>query len=563
MPRNSIQNIRAEFDGYGADTFRRDALAGITVAAVALPLALAFGVASGASAAAGLVTAILAGLVIGGLSGAPYQISGPTGAMSAVLIVLAQRHGLPGIWVAGLMSGAILLVVGVLRLGRFIAFVPSPVVTGFTSGIAAIIAIGQIDNLLGVRTTPVDSAVLKLAGYFGGGFTPDWHAPALGGLVVATMVLWPKPWNARFPASLLGIVAATAVTIVAGWDVAQIGAIPRTLILDERLTLGAIPWAQWRDFVAPAATIAALGAVESLLCGAVASNMTGIRLHANQELIAQGVGNMLIPFFGGVPATAAIARTSVGIKSGGRTRLTGIVHAGVLLASMFALAPIMSRIPLAGLAGVLIVTAWRMNEWEAIHYIFGRRLKTAMATFAITLAATVALDLTQAILIGAFLSGAVFLSQIARLDIDVQPVDVNRLRERGIALAHPADGIRVGYLTGPLFFAATDRFNEAFRHLEGVQILILSMRGVPLVDTSGLQALLAAHDRLAAQGGRLMLAGAHGNVRRILERGGVVAAIGAENLFWGADQAIIAAERLLADGGPPEDRPPPAPPTAG
>ncbi len=563
MPRNSVENIRAEFAGYDADTFRRDVLAGITVAAVALPLALAFGVASGATAAAGLVTAIIAGLVIGSLSGAPYQISGPTGAMSAVLIVLAQRHGLPGIWVAGLLSGAALLVVGALRLGRFIAFVPSPVVTGFTSGIAAIIAIGQIDNLLGVQTAKVDSAVLKIAGYFDGGLAPDWHALTLGGLVIATMVAWPRAWNARFPASLLGIVAATAVAVAAGWDVARIGEIPRTLMLSDRLTLDAVPWADWRSFVAPAATIAALGAVESLLCGAVASNMTGIRLHANQELIAQGVGNMIIPFFGGVPATAAIARTSVGIKSGGRTRMVGIVHALVLLASMFVLAPVMSRIPLAGLAGVLIVTAWRMNEWEAIHFIFRRRLKTAMVTFGITLAATVALDLTQAILIGAFLSGAAFLHQIARLDIDVRDVDAERLRERGIVLVRPAEGIRVGYLTGPLFFAATDRFNAAFADVAAVRVLILSIRGVPLVDTSGLQALLALHARLAAHGGRLMLAGAHDNVRRALERGGVVEAIGEENVFWGADQAILAAERWSTDDAPPGDRPATPPPTDG
>jgi SulP family sulfate permease len=322
-----------------------------------------------------------------------------------------------------------------------------------------------------------------------------------------------------------------------------IGAIPQTLLLSDRLTLAAIPWANLQDFAAPALTIAALGAVESLLCGAVASNMTGVRLQANQELIAQGVGNIVIPFFGGVPATAAIARSSVGIKSGGQTRLVSVIHALALLASMFVLAPVMSRIPLAALAGVLIVTAWRMNEWEAIHYIFGRRFKTAMITFGITMLATITLDLTQAILIGAFLSGAVFLSQIANMEIDVQDVDPEKLRQRGIENAGQCRHVRVAYLTGPLFFAATGNFNEAFAKLGDTHALILSMRGMPLVDTSGLQVLATLHERLRHNGSTLMLAGAHDGVRRMLERSGLLEAIGAQNVFWSADQAIVAAEQ--------------------
>lgn len=382
-----------------------------------------------------------------------------------------------------------------------------------------------------------------MIGYFRGGFVPDWRAVALGALVILTMILWPKKWNARFPASLLGIVLATLLNTLVRWPVNEIGAIPQTLLLSDRLTFAAIPWANLQEFAAPALTIAALGAVESLLCGAVASNMTGIRLQANQELIAQGVGNILIPFFGGVPATAAIARTSVNIKSGGQTRLVSIIHAVALLASMAVLAPVMSRIPLAALAGVLVVTAWRMNEWEAIHYIFGYRFKTAMITFGLTMLATITLDLTQAILIGAFLSGAVFLSQIANMEIDVQEVDPEKLRQRGIENAGQCRHVRVAYLTGPLFFAATGNFNEAFAKLGGTHALILSMRGVPLLDTSGLQVLTALHKRLRQSGSTLMLAGVHNEVQRMLERGGLLAAIGAENVFWSADQAIVAAER--------------------
>jgi SulP family sulfate permease len=542
MHHSFFHLINHEFAGYNVKKFQQDLLAGLTVAAVALPLALAFGVASGATASAGLITAILSGLIIGGLSGAPYQISGPTGAMSAVLIILAEKHGLSGIWFAGMLAGMLLFVIGVARLGRFIAFVPAPVIAGFTSGIALIIAIGQIDNLLGIESSKASSAALKLLGYFKGGLVPDWHALTLGAVVILSMVFWPQRWSGRFPASLLGIIVATVLNALFDWPVHVIGAIPQTLLLDQRLTFDSIPWAHLKEFVAPTLAITALGAVESLLCGAVASNMTGIRLHANQELIAQGIGNAIIPFFGGVPATAAIARSSVGIKSGGQTRMVSIVHALGLLASMFLLGPIMARIPLAALAGVLMVTAWRMNEWKAIDYIFSHHFKTAMITFLVTMIATVVLDLTEAILLGAFLSGAIFLNQSASIDIDVQEVDPEKLRKRGIQNAGTCRHVRVAYLTGPLFFAATSNFNEAFARVENTHALILSMRGVPLIDTSGLQAMAALLHKLKKQGITLSVAAAHPDVLRMMERGGLISVIGPENIFWSSDQAIVALE---------------------
>ena len=544
MPRRNLARLyKDEFTGYSPAKFQQDLLAGLTVAAVALPLALAFGVASGASAAAGLVTAILAGLIMGALTGAPFQISGPTGAMSAVLIVLVQRYGLEGIWMAGLLSGAILLVIGLLRLGRFIAFIPAPVISGFTSGIALIIFIGQIDNFLGVKTPATETAAQKFIGYFQGGFAPSFQSLILGLIVIATMVFWPAKWNARFPSSLLGIILATALNWTLNWSAPMIGAIPQTLLLQDRLNFANIPWSNFSEFLAPTLTITALGAVESLLCGAVGSNMTGIRLQANQELIAQGVGNMLIPFFGGVPATAAIARSSVGIKSGGQTRLVSVIHAVGLLLSMFLLTPFMERIPLAALAGVLMVTAVRMNEWEAIKFIFGRRFKTDMIAFTITMLATVVLDLTQAILIGSFLAGAVFLNKIASIDIEVQEVDVDRLKQRGIETTGQCRHVRVAFLTGPLFFAAVGQFNEAFQNLKDTHALILSMRGVSLVDTAGIEAIQRLHERLTKQGGTLMFAGVHDNARQMLERGGLMEQLGEQNFFWSSDQAIVEAER--------------------
>jgi SulP family sulfate permease len=544
MPRRSLARLyKDEFTGYSLAKFQQDLLAGLTVAAVALPLALAFGVASGATAAAGLVTAILAGIIMGLLTGAPFQISGPTGAMSAVLIVLVSRYGLEGIWVAGLLSGALLLIIGLLRLGRFIAFIPAPVISGFTSGIALIIFIGQIDNFLGITTPATETAAQKSLGYFQGGFIIDFQTVLLGLVVIGTMLLWPAKWNARFPASLLGIILATLLNWILHWSTPVIGAIPQSLLLEDRLNLSNIPWSNLSEFIAPTLTITALGAVESLLCGAVGSNMTGIRLQANQELVAQGVGNMVIPFFGGVPATAAIARSSVGIKSGGQTRLVSVVHAIGILLSMFLFTRFMERIPLAALAGVLMVTAVRMNEWAAIKFIFGKRFKTDMIAFTITMLATVVLDLTQAILIGSFLAGAVFLNKIASIDVDVQEVDVERLKQKGIETAGKCQHVRVAFLTGPLFFAATGQFNEAFADLGDTHALILSMRGVPLIDTAGIEAIHRLQERLHKQGGTLMFAGIHDNARNMMERGGLVTAIGEENFFWSSDQAIVEAER--------------------
>ena len=544
MPRRSLARLyKDEFSNYSLAKFQQDLLAGITVAAVALPLALAFGVASGATAAAGLVTAILAGFLIGALGGAPYQISGPTGAMSAVLIVLAQRYGLEGIWVAGMLSGFLLFLIGIMRLGRFIAFIPSAVISGFTSGIALIIFIGQIDNFLGVKTEAAETAAFKLFGYFKGGFIPDWHAVIIGLVVILTMFLMPAKWSARFPSSLLGLILATLLNWTLGWSTQIIGDIPQTLLLGDRLSLGNIPWANLSDFIAPTLTITALGAVESLLCGAVGSNMTGVRMQANQELIAQGIGNMVIPFFGGVPATAAIARSSVGIKSGGQTRLVSIIHAVGLLLSMFLLTPLMEKIPLAALAGVLMVTAVRMSEWNAIKFMFGKMFKTDMIAFTVTMLATIVLDLTQAILIGSFLAGAVFLNKIASISIEVQEVDIDRLKQRGIETEGKCKHVRVAFLTGPLFFAAAGQFNEAFSDLKETHALILSMRGVSLIDTAGIEALHKLHERLHNQGGTLMFAGVHENARQMMERAGLIQTIGEENFFWSSDQAIVEAER--------------------
>ncbi len=536
-----LELLRAEFKGYTVATFQKDLLAGLTVAAVALPLALAFGVASGAEAAAGLVTAILAGVVIGALSGAPYQISGPTGAMSAVLIVLASRHGLQGVFLAGLLSGLMILGLGIFRLGRVVSLIPAPVISGFTSGIAVIIAIGQIDNLLGIKTPAAENVLEKLSSYAQAGLSPNPQALLLALIVMLTMALWPRlPFGRQVPGSLVGIVLATLLSTLAGWDVPVIGSIPRSILLDDRLRLDALPWNELGNLVVPAMSLAALGAIESLLCGAVAGNMTGIRMHNSVELAAQGIGNMLIPFFGGVPATAAIARTSVNIKSGGVTRLVSILHGLVLLASALALGPVIGRIPLAALAGVLLVTAWRMNEWHAIRFYFQRRLKHAIAAFVITLLATVLLDLTQAIVIGFGISTLIFMAQMSDLHIGRQTADVERMAAAGHNFVHPQRTIVVYYISGPLFFAAARKLIEEIeKHDPPSSTLILSMRGVPLVDATGVEVLRELLKRQREGGGELLLAAVQPRVDGLLERMGFMDEIGCEHVFWSSDRAIL------------------------
>jgi len=536
--------LRDEFRGYNAITARRDLIAGLTVAAVALPLALAFGVASGSTPAAGLVTAIIAGLVIGLLSGAPYQISGPTGAMSAVLIVIAGQHGVRGLWIAGLMSAAIILLIGILRLGRIVNLIPAPVITGFTSGIAAVIFIGQIDNFLGIKTPAHDRSLQKLSGYVTTSLPPvNWSAVLCGVIVIAVMVGLPRLIRIPgLPTALIGITLATIVGWAAKLDVQTIGAIPRGIVLDQRYVPNRDDLHLMGDLIGPAVAIALLGSIESLLCGVVAGRMTGQKLAVNQELVAQGIGNLIMPFAGGVPATAAIARTSVGVKAGGATRMVSIIHAITLLLGSLFLASLIGRIPMAALAGVLFVTAWRMNEWHAIRYYRRHRLYLETAIFALTMLATVALDLTQAIVVGIAASLALFLWKVARLDVSIAPVEWERLD------LDPAGkpGASVVYVSGPLFFASVNQLVERIESSPFVQNLILSMRGVPMADVSSVQALEHLWREHLAKGGTLYLVSLQPQVKQTFARVGLVAAMGESQFVWSADMAI----RALAEQGP-------------
>ena len=538
--------LREEFRGYNTGRFRTDILAGVTVAAVALPLALAFGIASGATAAAGLVTAIVAGLIIGALGGAGYQISGPTGAMSAVLIVLAARYGLQAMFLTGLLAGIMIFLLGVFDLGQIVNFIPSSVIAGFTSGIAIIIFVGQIDNLLGVSTPPAESTLAKIAELVQNFPAPNWTTVFISILVIVIMLAWPKSWNLRFPASLLGLIVATVVVVVLNLQVPTIGAIPQTVVLDDRLQFGAIPWSDIPNLLVPALSIAALGAIESLLSGTVGGRMIGgVRMNSKQELIAQGVGNVALPFFGGVPATAAIARTSVAIKSGGRTRVVSITHSLILLMALL-IAPVLAQVPMAALAGVLTVTAWRMNEWSEIRDIFGHRFKSAIFAFLTTMIATIALDLTQAIVLGVGLSAVIFVFQISRGKVTASPVSAEKMHEAGYPMLTDGSRMAVIYVIGPLFFGTAPRFEEATAALGHFDDVILSLRTTPLLDTTGLGHIDKLVHDTEARGARVWLCGLNEPVEQYLRRAGLLDHLGPERIQWSAFEAIAAADRLEA-----------------
>ncbi len=540
--KDYVSDLREEFSGYNGSKLSKDLMSGITVAAVALPLALAFGVSSGATAAAGLVTAIIGGIIISVFSGASFQISGPTGAMTAILVTLASKYGMQGILTACFMAGIILIAAGILKLGRVIYYIPSSVITGFTSGIALIIALGQLDNFFGV-TSSGEIAITRVLSYFTNGFDPNWEAVAIGVSVMVIMIIWPKKLNDKIPSSLAALIIILIACYFLNPDVETVGQIPKSLFLDERLSLGSINMAQFWDLFVPALSIAALGMIESLLCGASAGKMKKEELNADRELIAQGIGNMIIPFFGGIPATAAIARTSVAIKAGCQTRITGIFHAVILLLSMFVLSPVMSEVPLSALAGILIVTAWRMNDWKNIHFIFDHKFKSGMLKFFITMIATVVLDLTQAIIIGVAFSSFLIIVKLTDIDISVSEIDKDRLEEVGVHIPEISGKVRIAYLTGTIFFAVVDKLVKQLRKQESAEALILSMRGVPMIDLSGIEAMIDLVRELEANGTEVYLTSVQPKVLEEMRRGGLIDLIGEEYVFQSAEQAIVIAQQ--------------------
>lgn len=513
----------------------QDLMAGFTVAAVALPLALAFGVSSGVDASAGLITAIIGGIVIGALSGASYQISGPTGAMAVILISLSNHYGIDGVLLAGLISGILLLIMAILQLGKLVSFIPISVISGFTSGIAIIIALGQINNFFG-NFKDSKNIIFTFSN-----FNIDYISLLFGLLTILIIIFCPKKIQKYIPSSLIAIIIVVLINIFFNKTpvVKEVGAIPKTLISENGLifNISNLDLKNIKHLIEPAFSIAILGLIESLLCGASAGIIKGEKLNSTRELFAQGIGNIIIPFFGGIPATAAIARTSVVIKSGGQTRLASIFHSIVLIASMFLLGNIMSRIPLSSLAGVLIVTAFKMNDWKNIKSLFTKKMKTPLIQFLLTMISTVIFDLSIAILIGVVVSMLIFVLNSCNLKITISDVDKTRFKNKNFD-----KNIKVVYLTGPLFFGTQEQLTKNLENLDNLDGIIFSMRGVPSIDDSGINELEHLIKNFKKTNTTVMFSGIQENVQYMFEKSGFIEKVGKEYFVW---DALIAIQKLI------------------
>ena len=363
-----------------------------------------------------------------------------------------------------------------------------------------------------------------------------------GVLVVVIMIVYPKKWNAVVPSSLVGIIVSLVINMIffEQGTVAEVGAIPSSLVTDDSIIKKGFDLEHITSLIMPAISIAALGMIESLLCGASAGKMKGERLDASRELVAQGIGNMVIPLLGGVPATAAIARTSVAIKSGGKTRLVSVFHSIVLILSMFLLGGVMSRIPLSALAGVLMVTAFRMNDWAAIKSIFRKKFKSSIMQYVLTMVSTVIFDLTIAIVIGVVAAMLVFIVKSCELRVVSSDIDESRL-EGKVKSGHHEE-FKVVYVSGPLFFGTQEKLINALSSLEGAQQVILSMRGVPTADDVSLSELEKLYNTLREKGTQISFTGVQAAVREMMDRAGFKERIGSEHFYWDAVEAIKALE---------------------
>lgn len=508
-------------------------MGGLTAAIVALPLALAFAIASGVDPRAGLYTAIVAGAVAAIFGGSPVQITGPTGAMAVILLGIVAKYGIEKVWLAGIMAGIIQIALGIAKLGRLVKFIPYPVTTGFTNGIAVIIFFGQLNNFLGLRLPRSEHflpGLWQTVTHIG---EANWATIAIATTVILIKIFWAN-LPTTLPGSLVGLVVATLMVSFLHLDVPTIGAIPQALPLPHGLP-------QWHDFglirelINPALALAALGSIESLLSAVVADGMTVSEKHdSDRELIGQGIANIVVPFFGGIPATGAIARTAVNIRAGGRTRLSGVIHSIALALIVLTLAPLAAQIPLAALAGILMVTSVRMLEWEAI----GLLMRATYADFAVMLLTwlvTICFDLVLAVQVGLVAAGALFIKRMS--DLNLVKVPETEVFPPGVPLEF-SEQIAVYRVDGPMFFGAAERFVTFLRDEPEVRYLILRMRFVPNMDTTGLVALEDIFHDLKRRKCQLVLSGLQPEVKQLLERTGLLQQIGPENCFESTNVAI-------------------------
>jgi SulP family sulfate permease len=538
-------------EGYSLDRFLRDLVAGVVVGVVALPLAIAFGIASGVKPEQGLYTAIVAGFLISALGGSRVQIGGPTGAFIVLVYEVVQRHGLDGLAVATVMAGGLLIGMGLVRLGTVIQFVPYPVTVGFTSGIALIIAVSQVRDLLGLRMEELPSDfVPKLQAYARSLHTWSPWALAIGGGTAAITWLWPRVTH-RVPAPLVGLLAATFAVALLGLPVETIGTrfggVPAGL---PTPSLPDFASQDLRELFSPALAIALLAAIESLLSAVVADGMLETRHRPNMELIAQGVANVAAPIFAGIPATGAIARTATNVRAGGRTPVAGMVHAAVLLAILLFFGPQAAAIPIPALAGILLVVAWGMAEWRHFVHLFSSP-RSDVAVLLSTFALTVLVDLTVALQVGIVLSSLLFMNRMAGLS---QAGYVTRMLSESedpddplaIARRQVPAGVEVFEVKGAFFFGAATKFREAIGAVERPpRVLILRLRHVLAMDATGLRAVEVLLDECRRKGTTLVLSGVHAQPLVVLERSGLLERVGEENVHPDIDAALARARELV------------------
>jgi SulP family sulfate permease len=539
-------------EGLSRQQLARDALSGVIVGIVALPLAIAFAIASGVRPEQGLATAIVAGFLISALGGSRVQIGGPTGAFVVIVYGVVARHGVEGLLVATLLAGLLLIAMGLARLGTVIQFVPYPVTVGFTSGIALIIATSQLRDLLGLDLAILPAHfVEQLRAYAAHAPSLNPAALAIGLGAVFVTVFWQRI-TPRVPGSLVAIVLATAAVHGFGLPVETIadrfGEIHAALPAPR---LPAFSWEMIPELFPDAVAIALLGAIESLLSAVVADGMAGTRHRPNMELVAQGVANLASPLFGGIPATGAIARTATNVKNGGRTPIAGMVHAATLLVIATFLGGAAGLIPLAALAGILLVVAWNMSEWRVFSHLF-RSPRSDVVVLLVTFGLTVLVDLAVAIQTGMVLAAFLFMRRMALIS-DVGPMR-RALREEedaddpdATARLDVPHGVEVFEVYGALFFGAASKFKDAVRRVERPpRVLILRMRHVLAIDASGLRALEDLLDKTRRDGTVLVLSGVHAQPLTALERAGLLERLGADNVHTNIRAALARARSLVA-----------------
>ena len=543
-------------NGYDKQTLVQDLLAGVIVGIVALPLAIAFGIASGATPEAGILTAIVAGFIISFFGGSKVQIGGPTGAFIVIVYGIIQEYGMSGLAIATFMAGAFLILMGVLHLGTIIKYIPYPIVVGFTSGIALTIFATQIKDLFGLQIESVPAGFIdKWAVYFRHFDTVSWWSLLVGVGSILIIVFTPKI-SRKLPGSLVAIIIMTIVCLILrGVGVEGIETIGDRFSISTELPQAEVPKINWDSIVRlaqPAMVIAMLGAIESLLSAAVADGVIGDRHDSNQELVAQGIANMVSPLIGGIPATGAIARTMTNINNGGRTPVAGIAHAIVLALIYLFLMPLVKFIPMACLAGILVVVSYNMSEWRSFKAIL-RNPKSDIIVLLVTFFLTVIFDLTVAIEVGVLIACLLCMKRMAEttnVSVLSDEIDPNADSDVQGNLDHLVipEGVKVYEINGPYFFGIGNKFEEMMGDMGGrAKVRIIRMRKVPFIDSTGVHNLLNMCKMCSQMGVKVVLSGVNPKVMKVIEDAGMDDVVGKENICSHINIALKRAEQILSE----------------